>query len=177
MSLEAIGERVGKHPSTVSYWLKKHGLSACGRRSMLGAAPFWHETFETSPIGTRALHPPSGDHGDGRRAAARQPPSNAGSTELPSSFSSEGATTDARNAGPQRSQSGVEPSSENWSRRSAEPVPSVDTAPGLGRCISTTSIRAGRSSASASAGTRVRWLGVAPSSQVCPSMRELPCRG
>jgi hypothetical protein len=30
MSLEAIGERAGKHPSTVSYWLKKHGLSACG---------------------------------------------------------------------------------------------------------------------------------------------------
>jgi transposase-like protein len=28
MSLEAIGELVGKHPSTVSYWLKKHGLEA-----------------------------------------------------------------------------------------------------------------------------------------------------
>src|ERR1700750_714873 len=28
MSLEAIGERVGKHESTVSYWLKKHGLKA-----------------------------------------------------------------------------------------------------------------------------------------------------
>ncbi|HEV2790799.1 MAG TPA: helix-turn-helix domain-containing protein [Solirubrobacterales bacterium] len=28
MSLEAIGERVGKHESTVSYWLKKHGLEA-----------------------------------------------------------------------------------------------------------------------------------------------------
>ena len=26
MSLDAIGERAGKHPSTVSYWLKKHGL-------------------------------------------------------------------------------------------------------------------------------------------------------
>ena len=31
MSLEAIGERVGRHPSTVSYWLKKHGLAAAGR--------------------------------------------------------------------------------------------------------------------------------------------------
>jgi DNA-binding transcriptional ArsR family regulator len=30
MSLEAIGELVGKHPSTVSYWLKKHGLEAAG---------------------------------------------------------------------------------------------------------------------------------------------------
>lgn len=30
MSLEAIGREVGKHPSTVSYWLKKHGLAAVG---------------------------------------------------------------------------------------------------------------------------------------------------
>ena len=30
MSLDAIGERVGKHPSTVSYWLKKHRLTAAG---------------------------------------------------------------------------------------------------------------------------------------------------
>lgn len=28
LSLEAIGERAGKHESTVSYWLKKHGLEA-----------------------------------------------------------------------------------------------------------------------------------------------------
>ncbi len=27
LSLEAIGERVGRHPSTVSYWLKKHGIN------------------------------------------------------------------------------------------------------------------------------------------------------
>lgn len=30
MSLEAIGKLASKHPSTVSYWLKKHGLSASG---------------------------------------------------------------------------------------------------------------------------------------------------
>lgn len=30
MSLEAIGELAGKHPSTVGYWLKKHGLTASG---------------------------------------------------------------------------------------------------------------------------------------------------
>jgi transposase len=30
MSLDAIGELAGKHPSTISYWLKKHGLRACG---------------------------------------------------------------------------------------------------------------------------------------------------
>jgi transposase len=28
MSLEAIGKRLGRHESTVSYWLKKHGLEA-----------------------------------------------------------------------------------------------------------------------------------------------------
>ena len=28
MSLEAIGAELGKHPSTVGYWLKKHGLTA-----------------------------------------------------------------------------------------------------------------------------------------------------
>ena len=31
LSLEEIGRRVGRHPSTVSYWLKKHGLEAVGR--------------------------------------------------------------------------------------------------------------------------------------------------
>lgn len=32
MSLEAIGREVGKHHSTVGYWLKKHGLDACGAK-------------------------------------------------------------------------------------------------------------------------------------------------
>lgn len=38
MSLEAIGEQVGKHPSTVGYWVKKHGLVACkaGRHAPKG---------------------------------------------------------------------------------------------------------------------------------------------
>ncbi len=30
MSLKEIGRRVGKHPSTIAYWLKKHGLNATG---------------------------------------------------------------------------------------------------------------------------------------------------
>ncbi len=30
LSLDAIGELTAKHPSTVSYWLKKHGLRARG---------------------------------------------------------------------------------------------------------------------------------------------------
>lgn len=36
MSLEAIGGLVGKHPSTVSYWLKKHGLTALGTEKYAG---------------------------------------------------------------------------------------------------------------------------------------------
>lgn len=41
MSLEAIGAQVGKHPSTVGYWLRKHGLVAngSGRHSQKGALP------------------------------------------------------------------------------------------------------------------------------------------
>jgi transposase len=31
LSLDEIGRRVGRHPSTVSYWLSKYGLSAAGR--------------------------------------------------------------------------------------------------------------------------------------------------
>jgi IS30 family transposase len=30
LSLEQIGVRTGRHPSTVSYWLRKHGLPAVG---------------------------------------------------------------------------------------------------------------------------------------------------
>ena len=34
LSLEAIGKRVGKHPSTVSYWLKRReqGAITCSER-------------------------------------------------------------------------------------------------------------------------------------------------
>ncbi|HEV3230350.1 MAG TPA: helix-turn-helix domain-containing protein [Solirubrobacteraceae bacterium] len=31
LSLEQIGKRVGRHPSTVGYWLKKHGLEAVNK--------------------------------------------------------------------------------------------------------------------------------------------------
>lgn len=31
MSLDTIGEQAGKHPSTISYWLKKYGLQAAGQ--------------------------------------------------------------------------------------------------------------------------------------------------
>jgi IS30 family transposase len=32
LSLEKIGALVGKHSSTVGYWVKKHGLEAVGRK-------------------------------------------------------------------------------------------------------------------------------------------------
>jgi transposase len=34
LSVEKIAKRFGKHPSTVSYWLAKHGLTASTARSM-----------------------------------------------------------------------------------------------------------------------------------------------
>jgi transposase len=39
LSLEAIGERFGKHPSTVSYWMKKYGLEAANRGRHLAREP------------------------------------------------------------------------------------------------------------------------------------------
>ncbi len=39
MSLEAIGEQVGKHESTVSYWLKKYGLAAAKREKHSAKGP------------------------------------------------------------------------------------------------------------------------------------------
>lgn len=36
MSLERIGELVSKHPSTVGYWIKKHGLTAVGAAKYTG---------------------------------------------------------------------------------------------------------------------------------------------
>jgi transposase-like protein len=31
LSLEAIGRLTGRHPSTVGYWVKQHGLAAVNR--------------------------------------------------------------------------------------------------------------------------------------------------
>lgn len=39
MSLETIGERVGKHPSTVGYWLKRHHLTANGSKKYVRRGP------------------------------------------------------------------------------------------------------------------------------------------
>jgi DNA-binding transcriptional ArsR family regulator len=43
MSLEEIGRRVDRHPSTVSYWLRKHGLRAAHRDKHLAKGVVVHE--------------------------------------------------------------------------------------------------------------------------------------
>ena len=61
LSLEAIGERVEKHPSTVGYWLKKHGLSAVesernapkGRLSKSELAALLHEGISLRQVAER----------------------------------------------------------------------------------------------------------------------------
>jgi len=41
LSLEQIGRRVGRHSSTVSYWIEKYGLTAAhqGRHAARGGIP------------------------------------------------------------------------------------------------------------------------------------------
>jgi transposase len=46
LSLEAIGKRVGKHESTVSYWLKKHGLVAAKAEKHAARGELKKETLE-----------------------------------------------------------------------------------------------------------------------------------
>lgn len=46
MSLEAIGALTGRHPSTVGYWVKKHGLEANGRRAFAPKGPIPREELE-----------------------------------------------------------------------------------------------------------------------------------
>lgn len=48
MSLEAIGKQAGKHPSTVGYWLKKHGLSAVGRDRFSPRGGLKRDTLEAA---------------------------------------------------------------------------------------------------------------------------------
>jgi transposase len=46
LSLEQIGRRVGKHPSTVSYWIEKHGLTAANRSRHAARGSISRETLE-----------------------------------------------------------------------------------------------------------------------------------
>ncbi len=46
MSLEAIGELAGRHPSTVGYWLKKHGLKAAGSNKHGRRGPLCQEKLK-----------------------------------------------------------------------------------------------------------------------------------
>jgi transposase len=55
MSLEAIGKRVGKHESTVSYWLKKHGLEAMGAQKFSRRGAIGREEIEVLVDGGASL--------------------------------------------------------------------------------------------------------------------------
>jgi transposase len=44
-SLEEIGRRLGRHPSTVSYWLRKHGLTAAHRERHASRGEIAKETL------------------------------------------------------------------------------------------------------------------------------------
>jgi len=46
MSLEAIGQKAGKHESTVSYWLKKYGLEAARAEKHASKGPVSKEELE-----------------------------------------------------------------------------------------------------------------------------------
>lgn len=47
LSLEQIGRRVGKHPSTVGYWVKRHGLAAPNKQRHAPRGGIPRETLET----------------------------------------------------------------------------------------------------------------------------------
>jgi hypothetical protein len=47
LSLDEMGRRVGRHPSTVAYWLAKHGLSAPGRAKHAARGGIPREHLET----------------------------------------------------------------------------------------------------------------------------------
>jgi transposase len=47
MSLKAIGQEVGKHPTTVAYWLGKHGLVAAGSERYAPKGPLPRDQLQT----------------------------------------------------------------------------------------------------------------------------------
>ncbi|MGN6816531.1 MAG: hypothetical protein ACTHK3_10675 [Solirubrobacterales bacterium] len=55
MSLEAIGKQIGKHESTVSYWLKKHGLVAVKAERHAAKGPPSKEELECLLAAGRSL--------------------------------------------------------------------------------------------------------------------------
>lgn len=55
MSLEAIGERAGKHPSTIGYWMRKHGLRAVGAKKYARRGAVAREDLEALVDGGATL--------------------------------------------------------------------------------------------------------------------------
>ena len=64
-SIESIAREVGKHPSTVGYWVKKHGLTSPARRGTPPAAASTREALEQ--LVSAGMSPPRD-----RRAARRE---------------------------------------------------------------------------------------------------------
>lgn len=56
MSLEQIGAMVGRHPSTVAYWLKRHGLVANGRAKHAPKGGLPREELARLVVGDLTLH-------------------------------------------------------------------------------------------------------------------------
>src|SRR5450432_3689229 len=48
VSVEQIGRRFGRHPSTVSYWMRKHGLEAPNRAKHVGRGGLDRGELETA---------------------------------------------------------------------------------------------------------------------------------
>jgi transposase len=181
MSLETIGKQIGRHPSTVGYWLKKHRLSANGAEKFAARGAVSRDELKAfaeagasiaeiavqldrsvSTIqywlrryGIKTL---SKRESRLRRATARRPRSSTARAMVGGSSSSRDAvTTGARDAARRRWQNAVARSSKGSSPRPAAPVSSAATPDGWALFSSTTWNLARRSSIWHSAGIHARW--------------------
>ena len=179
MSLLQIGELAGKHPSTVGYWLQKHGLTANGaekyaprgglRRDaleasvdrkltlgeMAGALTEVFRRFVTGCVSS-ACDRPVEDGGARRRPGQGSLSSSADAMGGQSSFSRDAAITAASTVAGMPSRGGDGLSSGCWSKRPEALVWSAATPVGWAHCSFTTSTPGRRSSTLPNEAIRVR---------------------
>src|SRR5919202_1935634 len=62
-SLGRIGALVGKHPSTVGYWVKKHGLTAAHRERHVAKGGLSKQTLERQVAGGASVREIAIEHG------------------------------------------------------------------------------------------------------------------
>jgi transposase len=55
LSVEEIGRRFGRHPSTVSYWMKKYGLEAQGRKKHAARGGIAYECLEALVVARNSI--------------------------------------------------------------------------------------------------------------------------